>query len=591
MAHRIIAADTVALKPAPPGGTQGYATNVAPGTVIPAEWHNSVQDELINVIALKGGTPDPTNDTQLAEVLGPSVLAVEGGSVFQGAPVQATNGYTRAVIACDTGSAGAVSASIASCLAAAGFDVAASGSQSAVVASAKARTLGATSFVAAVDARTGVGLGTRTDVITSLAECAALVACKRDNFLTVAGSYCFGAGSQDLDLDADGACAIGSRDVVMSSAYSAAAGCRHVQFKPDGSSGNNGAVATLGWSSGQRVLIGSPTYPVEASGTFAVKDGSGTATEILGNSAAVIAAGNVQVTQNGLRAAALGQGGGSINANEAVLMAGNGNSIGSGATRSTIIGGSANVNSKANSHMLACESSLVGSSGRARVAMIAALNIDSASSAASTDWHVMGGARASTGAPLWRIDSTIGQFLGTVAATTGGLDYAEYFENADGVEHLPGRLVARVGRKVTLGQPGLRAVGPVSTRPSFVGGDDGLGWSQQFATDEWGRPELVDFEAPDGSIGRALRVNPEYRPELAAEHRPRSARPAEWTLVGLVGQVLIAVEEGVSANDFLCCGVDGLGRTSAVETRLEVMEITRPFDAAKGYAQALVLVR
>ena len=100
--HRPIAPDTTPTKPAAPSGTQGYFQNGPPGTVVPAEFLNSLADEIIFTIALKGGSPNPSNDMQLQEVLAPSVLAVEGGGVLAG-PVAATNGYTRAVIACDTG--------------------------------------------------------------------------------------------------------------------------------------------------------------------------------------------------------------------------------------------------------------------------------------------------------------------------------------------------------------------------------------------------------------------------------------------------------------------------------------------------------
>jgi len=602
MAHRIIAADNVALKPAAPVGTQGYATNEGPGTVIPAEWHNSVQDELCNVIALKGGTPNPANDTQLAEVLGPSVLAVEGGSILQGAPVVATNGNARAVISCDTGSAGAVSSGVAHCLAAASVDVSAAGSRSAVIASTKARTLGTTTFVAAVDGADG---SVRTDVIASTATNAALIAVKRNDYLTVAGNYAFGAGGQDYDLDGDGACAVGSRDAVIQGAYSGAFGSQYVRVRPDGSTGSCAFLATQGIDAIDRAGIGTSVVPATACAVVATADTS-VATVVTGTACAVVASGGVLVV-GATRSAALASGGGTVEGTENILGASNGctveggnnvvlgcrNNVAIDATaRSGALGSDACTVSDSRVWMVVAEE-CVASGGETDVVLLASRRVDTSLSAATDPFQVMGGVNASIGGgpPTWRINSQNGAYFGNGTYASSGADYAEYFENLDGVAHAPGRFVARWNGGVTLGQPGMRAVGPVSVAATVTGNDDSLGWQGQYLRDEWGALVQEEHRLEDGRRLLLAKRNPDFDVSRAKEHRPRSERPAEWTRVALVGQVIVAVEADVSANDFLCCGVDGKGRKAAVETSFEVMEILEAFDEAKGYGRAKVLVR
>lgn len=90
----------------------------------------------------------------------------------------------------------------------------------------------------------------------------------------------------------------------------------------------------------------------------------------------------------------------------------------------------------------------------------------------------------------------------------------------------------------------------------------------------------------------ALKPNPAWNPERA--HAPRSTRPAEWTCVGLLGQLRVAVDASVRPDDDVVAGIGGLGTLGAWVGRgaqLECMAIETPFDAAKGYAVALCLLR
>lgn len=85
--------------------------------------------------------------------------------------------------------------------------------------------------------------------------------------------------------------------------------------------------------------------------------------------------------------------------------------------------------------------------------------------------------------------------------------------------------------------------------------------------------------------------NPDYdpsRPYVARRHRPD-----QWTAVALLGQVRVRIGKGVEEGDYLTPGADGcaLGTLARPDGRpVEVMEITTPFDAARGYGVALCLV-
>lgn len=268
-----------------------------------------------------------------------------------------------------------------------------------------------------------------------------------------------------------------------------------------------------------------------------------------------------------------------------------------------------------------------------------------ASGLAARQYIVTGGY---SGAPSWRIESNGGTMRSTAAHTTSGLDYAELFENGDGAAHAPGRLLSRKGKCGHLAQSGDRILGVVSVCPTVVGGDDGLAWSGRYERDEWGaviwedvevERQIEDREAVEAykdrraqiqasireaesleekralaellaalqkpakvtvrEMTRQMRTSPKWDP--TREQVPRSERPDQWTVVGLLGQIRISIGEGVSEGDALMPGVDGVGVTATREylmegivrggARVEVMEITSPFDAARGYGIALCLVR
>ena len=75
----------------------------------------------------------------------------------------------------------------------------------------------------------------------------------------------------------------------------------------------------------------------------------------------------------------------------------------------------------------------------------------------------------------------------------------------------------------------------------------------------------------------------------------RVERPLEWTAVGLLGQLAVRVAAGVQVDDEIVAGPSGIGIKKgagpSLGARIEVMEIAKTFDAARGYAIAWCLVR
>jgi len=80
--------------------------------------------------------------------------------------------------------------------------------------------------------------------------------------------------------------------------------------------------------------------------------------------------------------------------------------------------------------------------------------------------------------------------------------------------------------------------------------------------------------------------------EPGRQHIARTARPEEWTPVALVGQVRVRIGPGVHVGDLLTPGAEGCAAPTLVPKGrpVEVMEITTPYDAARGYGVALCLV-
>jgi len=98
----------------------------------------------------------------------------------------------------------------------------------------------------------------------------------------------------------------------------------------------------------------------------------------------------------------------------------------------------------------------------------------------------------------WRLQSgggTAGTGYFNAGAVLGGADYAECFELASPGSPLPvGALVALVGRKAKLAEPGDRVRGVVSADPMVLGNAAPLGWQGALDRNEWGEPKLEVVE-------------------------------------------------------------------------------------------------
>jgi hypothetical protein len=251
------------------------------------------------------------------------------------------------------------------------------------------------------------------------------------------------------------------------------------------------------------------------------------------------------------------------------------------------------------------ESANIASSGSTASGSVAAVIASNVSTASAANSLVLGGRRvlnsttrsvaggnaasgvAATANRTWHIfDSGNVSIAGTLSSSVVFADYAEYFENLSvGVIGL-GAIVTLVGGKIRPAGAGDRILGTVSGTAALALGDSPFSWSKRFLTGEFGEElwhDVADEET--GEIMRVRQENPAYNP--ATGNVPRSERPAEWSCVAMIGQVHVRVKAGVGPQDFVAAD----GSKSATETRLECMKIKTAYDAGKGYAVAICLLR
>ncbi len=122
---------------------------------------------------------------------------------------------------------------------------------------------------------------------------------------------------------------------------------------------------------------------------------------------------------------------------------------------------------------------------------------------------------------------------------SGGADYAEFFEWADGnPDHADRRGLSVVleGAKIRPARPTETPIGVVSATPAMVGEADLEEWPGTYQRDTFGA-RLFDT-LPDGS--RAARISPDFDPDQT--YVPRSQRP-EWAMVGLLGKLVLCADQ------------------------------------------------
>ncbi|MBT8152757.1 hypothetical protein KMP13_02360 [Epibacterium ulvae] len=153
--------------------------------------------------------------------------------------------------------------------------------------------------------------------------------------------------------------------------------------------------------------------------------------------------------------------------------------------------------------------------------------------------------------------------------SSGGADYAEFFEWADGNpegDDRRGVSVVLVEDKIRPAEEGEVPFGVISANPSVVGDADIDRWMYKYLRDDFGSPiledyEIVEWEATDGETGEVEHyqfvadalpdgtavpedakrtvakrrvLNPEWGPNR--EYTPRRDR-AEWDCAGLMGKL------------------------------------------------------
>jgi hypothetical protein len=181
-----------------------------------------------------------------------------------------------------------------------------------------------------------------------------------------------------------------------------------------------------------------------------------------------------------------------------------------------------------------------------------------------------------------------------------------------------GLLIALDGAKVRPAKEDEDFIGVVSGTAAIRLGDSPFCWQGRYLSDEWGRPVYEDIKDPswepkivpdekwkpkkgeteadrpmiavetekDRPTIRVQKENPDYDPEK--EQVPRSERPKEWTLVGLLGQVYVRCDETVKPGDFVKSKDKGIGTTSEEKTKLQAMKVTKAFDGKYSIVYCLL---
>jgi hypothetical protein len=185
---------------------------------------------------------------------------------------------------------------------------------------------------------------------------------------------------------------------------------------------------------------------------------------------------------------------------------------------------------------------------------------------------------ASTANRKWHIYSDTGnvQIAGTLTSSFTFTDYGEYFPNLTGIEIPVGTPVVVDGYGVRPVRPGDDIDGVVSATAALRLGDTPFAWQGRYLRDEWGRTLMHDILISD-MVGSPKTVsapveNPDYDPAIV--NIPRSERPTEWTLVGMVGQVFARVHPDALVGDYLEAG-DGVAKTALGKTNVKLMKITQ----------------
>lgn len=203
-----------------------------------------------------------------------------------------------------------------------------------------------------------------------------------------------------------------------------------------------------------------------------------------------------------------------------------------------------------------------------------------------------------------RIESKTGNINNSGVVTSGHnfMDFAELFPNLTGTAQGYGLLQTVDGYGVRPANEGEQVIGVTSATAGVILGETPFTWQARWLKDEWGayiyeyvldeswepNIELGETEN-DRPLIKALKENPDWDPDL--EHSKRQDRPDEWSVVGLLGQVYVRLDETVNQMDYVKAGKNGIGTKSNEETNLRVMSITKEFSDVDGYKIGFCLLK
>jgi len=213
-----------------------------------------------------------------------------------------------------------------------------------------------------------------------------------------------------------------------------------------------------------------------------------------------------------------------------------------------------------------------------------------------------------------RLEGDTGVARATGGTATTGFDYAELMENlVAGVVIPAGTVVVREGRKVRPGRaddPASIIQGVISRTASVIGNST-IEWQGKYQRDEWGGIVWQDFDMvrwpalknDDGDMTRPdfdgrveyatdipddaefysqrdMALNPDY--DASLPFALREERPADWSIVGYLGQIRVRMTAPFAAEDFVAAD----GSVSAVATGITVVDVDRQFEPDTGYGIA-----
>ena len=548
--------------------TPGYYTEGPPATIVSAADLNILQEELVAVATMKGAALDATGaDRAQCKTAVDAVLGVEALSD------EATGVDTvrkLVVLASDDATVGETDGGVVHALVAASNSCSAKGFETAVIASKDSRagaTDGSTIVAAVIASTAALAEGANSAVLASDLTTNGPVGGAAGSCCAVIAAH---ASSGDgVDVNGTYSAAIAVDDATVAGVASAVIG------------GTGNSV-----THDSAVIVGGDGNAITAASSGIV---GGVGNEVAGGGSGVIASSSIKVTSaNAGAIAATGSGTSSEVTGTNALLAATGDSKATG-TQSAVLGGNNNEANKASSVIIGSENCKAESAGNQNVVILASRHYESTQDTDAPPFSVAMGyhATTATGRQI-ALEANGGNVYYDGSSSSPAADYAEWFPNGDGVAHPVGTILARRGGKVFVAGLGDRIVGVVSAQPTVTGGSDELGWVGKWARDEFGA--FIWEVGPDGIEQR--QVNPAYDP--TRRHTPRSERLAEHTCVGLLGQLRVRVDATVAPDDEVVAGEAGIGTRGSWAGRgaqLECMEIVSPFDAARGYAIALCLLR